>query len=139
MFSSCIDNNTKNENNSIDIKNLCNNQVSLLVNKRNNWKIPLDSIDNIDDFLHYANIRRRDFDTTNSICFSDGLNKDFGIFYTNVYPYMGIKGKDISLSQLLTVSSGGYSVSDKDLIRIDYYSKNHYDTEGWKDKIYMFY
>lgn len=148
LFSSCIDNNRKDENNAIDLNNLCNNQLSLIVKEKNNWKIPLDSIDNFDDFIYYANIKKRESthktDTTNQLAYpdstldKDGLVKDFGIYNTNVYPYIHIKGKDISLSQILQNSSGGFSISSKDLLKIDYYSRKQYHTESWKDRIYNF-
>jgi len=148
LFFSCSDNKKSGKENVMtDIKDLCNNQIFLLENPKNNWEIPLDSIDNINEFIHYARIRKNEYssksNTIQGITFSDskskGLNESIEIFNSNVYPYVKVNGVDVSLCQLLHLSSGGFFSNEKDIVIINYHSRKQYEKELWRESVYNYY
>ncbi|MCR6639684.1 MAG: hypothetical protein NVV82_12060 [Sporocytophaga sp.] len=142
LFSCNENKETGKENVMVDLKHLCNNQIFLLENPKSNWEIPLDSIDNYNEFIYHARVQngKCEFHRITSDSFDSQDLIDVNKFYgSNVYPYIKVNGMDVSLCQLLVTSSGGYFANAKNIIRINYYSKKQFERENWKEKIYKYY
>lgn len=76
----------------------CANEIILIQDSSNNWEVPVDSIDSIEDYHRLSRIQIG----------ASTMSKD-STEYPNVHPYIVIDSINISLMHLLRPTGGGYS------------------------------
>jgi len=96
-----------------DIKNktICNNEKELVINPKSNWRIPLERINNIDDYISECQTELKKS--------NDGEKEKtkYGIsVYSNIYPYILVDSVKIGLMPLRRNTGAGYRLNNNNYI-----------------------
>ena len=130
----CNNSQSKTESRSLLNKLTCENEKKLLSNSKNNWKIPLKKINNIDDYILESNIQLKSSEAFNGI-----KKTKYGMsIYSNIYPYSLVNGVEIGLMPLTRITGSGYTSLLEDSFKI--VIENNYNLDlNLKQKVFEFY
>ncbi len=133
----------------------CDNERNLLIDSLKNWKVPTDSIRNMDDYIEKCRTQKSseyakvDVSTLPNVMDSihkygsnrDTLNQIFENVnpHPKVYPYIVIDSIEISLMQLLRSTGAGYFSYPGSSLRIHIYDKQNDGNQNWEDAVYRFF
>lgn len=115
------------DNRIINQTSLCKNEIQLLINPKNNWEIPIDSIQTMDQYRMRAKKQRN----------LHIENQHFP--YSGVVPFIKIKDIEISLMELLIPVGTLYFTEKQDLLWIYYRNKKQYDSINYSPRIINFF
>lgn len=99
-------NNSKSQpGNQQGLKNLtCENEKELLINSKSNWKIPVERIKNIEDYITESDIQLKLPIATEGI----EITKYGMSLYSNIHPYTDVDGINIGLLPLIRHTGSGH-------------------------------
>ncbi|BCY28784.1 hypothetical protein [Flavobacterium okayamense] len=93
----------------------CENERELLTNPKNNWRIPLELINNINDYISESNVQLKSPNALNGI-----EKSEYGMsIYSNIFPYSKINGIEIGLMPLVRSTGSGFTSFVEDSFRIE--------------------
>lgn len=109
-------NNSKSQpGNQQSLKNLtCENEKELLINQKSNWKIPVERINNIENYITESDIQLK------LPIANDGIEiTKYGVsLYSNIYPYTNVEGINIGLLPLVRHTGSGHFSKSGDSFKI---------------------
>jgi len=117
----------------IEKAELCDNELALISSTANNWKVDVDTIQNI---AHFKALQKQ---AVSAYFISEEGLANTDDRHPKLFPYITVNDVDVSMMRFLMPVRGGYRMAPEDLKWIKYSSEEKYENSRCEKRVFEFY